>query len=70
MEFTQHRKKQLSEMRPYVEGEDMTGVSISEPDRENGSPMIGDWIARNPTNHNDVWLVSASYYEENFEPVY
>ena len=33
-------------------------VSISEADLNNGSPKIGDMIARNPKNHNDKWLVA------------
>lgn len=33
----------------------------------NGSPKQGDMIARNPENHDDLWLVSKKYFEENFE---
>ena len=42
-------------------------VSISDVDLENGSPKIGDMIARNPENHNDLWLVAKDYFEQNFE---
>lgn len=70
MEWTQYRKKQLSEMRPYEEGEELPdGVSISEGDSKNGSPKAGDFIARNPGNHNDQWLVAAAYHAANFEPL-
>lgn len=55
-------------MRPYVEGEDVSHVSISEPDRQNGSPKPGDMIARNPKNHADQWLVAKKYFEDNLEP--
>lgn len=44
-------------------------VSISDVDRENGSPKIGDMIARNPKNHLDQWLVAEQYFKDNFEPV-
>lgn len=44
-------------------------VSISSEDLKNGSPKLGDMIARNPENHNDQWLVSAEYYKDNFEPL-
>ena len=67
--WAQYKRKGLSEMRPYVEGEDVSHVSISEPDRENGSPKKGDMIARNPENHADQWLVAAKYFEDNLEPV-
>lgn len=63
-----YRRKGLAEMRPYVDGEDISGISISEPDRLNGSPKAGDMIARNPDNHDDKWLVAAKYFGENFEP--
>jgi hypothetical protein len=60
-EFRQYRRKQITELRPYEPGEDMSGVSISTPDKEAGSPKAGDMIARNPKNHADKWLVAAQY---------
>ena len=42
-------------------------ISISEVDKRNGSPRIGDMIARNPKNHNDQWLVAEQYFKDNFE---
>lgn len=42
-------------------------VSISDADLLNGSPKIGDMIARNPKNHNDQWLVAEQYFKDNFE---
>lgn len=67
--FAQYRRKQIAELRPYVQGEDLSRVSISLPDREAGSPKEGDMIARNPKNHNDQWLVAAQYFSDNFEPL-
>lgn len=64
-----YRRKGLSEMRPYVEGEDVSKVSISEPDKLAGSPKAGDMIARNPKNHDDQWLVAAKYFADNLESV-
>lgn len=66
-EFRKYRRKQLSEMRPYLDGEDLSGVSISDADREAGSPKSGDMISRNPENHADRWLVSAKFFKDNFE---
>lgn len=66
--WKQYKRKGLSEMRPFVEGEDVSHVSISEPDKANGSPKAGDMIARNPKNHEDQWLVAAKYFEDNLEP--
>lgn len=41
-------------------------VSISDVDKANGSPKLGDMIARNPKNHRDQWLVSEQYFKDNF----
>ena len=68
-EFKQYRRKSVSEMREYEEGENMDGVSISQPDKDAGSPKIGDYIARNPKNHADQWLVAKAYFEDNLEPI-
>jgi hypothetical protein len=64
----QYKRKGVSEMRPWVPGFDMTQVSVSPADKENGSPKAGDMIARNPKNHADQWLVAAKYFTENLEP--
>lgn len=67
--FKQYRRKQIAELRPYVEGENMRQISVSNEDRKAGSPKLGDMIARNPKNHPDQWLVSAQYFADNFEKV-
>ena len=63
-EFTPYLRKQLTELRPYVDGEDMSGISISEADATAGSPKVGDMIARNPKNYDDQWLVAAAYFAQ------
>ncbi len=68
MSWNKYKRKGLSEMRPYIVGEDLPRVSISQADRENGSPKQGDMIARNPINHADQWLVAQKYFEDNLEP--
>lgn len=67
-EWRRYKRKGVSEMRPYVVGEDLSNVSISLPDSEAGSPKEGDMIARNPQNHADQWLVAQKYFEDNLEP--
>ena len=82
--FKQYKRTQIAEMRPVTE-QDIRDfnfdknphslrdtefkVSISVADRANGSPKIGDMIARNPKNHNDQWLVAEQYFKDNFEPI-
>lgn len=60
-------------MRPVTQAEVDAGwsamqtwnVNISGEDLINGSPKLGDMVARNPKNHDDQWLVAKSYFEEN-----
>lgn len=83
--FKKHRRTKIAELRPVTEEDlkqyEVEGgimylgdtaryaVSISDVDRRNGSPRIGDMIARNPENHNDQWLVAEKYYKDNFEEI-
>ena len=62
-EFKEYRRRGTSMMRPYVPGEDLTHVSVSEAD----TPGEGGMIARNPTDHSDQWYVAAEWFQENFE---
>lgn len=79
--FKKFRRTQISEMREVTEADirafesdkaihslrdSQFKVSISDADLKNGSPKIGDMIARNPQNHNDQWLVAEKYFKENF----
>lgn len=65
--FRQYRRSAIAELRPFVEGEALDGVSVADVDRAAGSPKAGDMIARNPSNHADQWLVAAAYFAANFE---
>ena len=67
--FKNYKRKGLSEMRPYELGEELAGISVSDPDMEAGSPKVGDMVARNPKNHQDQWLVAKKYFDDNLEIV-
>jgi len=68
--FQRYRRKGFSELRPYREGEILDSkVSISQADKDAGSPTFGDMIARNPDNHEDQWLVAYEYFRNNLELV-
>jgi hypothetical protein len=62
-QFRKYRRTGLSEMRPYVAGEDLAGVSVSDTD----TPEEGGMIARNPNDQDDQWYVAREYFEKNFE---
>lgn len=64
-EWKQYKRKGLSEMRPYVAGEDLSGISVSPEDTP--AEDLG-MVARNPSNHADQWYVARAYFEENLEP--
>lgn len=82
--FKQYQRSQIAEMRPITESDLKSfekdkaihslrdtefKVSISDSDLKNGSPKIGDMIARNPKDHNDQWLVSEQYFKDNFKEI-
>ncbi len=69
MHYREYRRKQIAELKPWEPTDNMNQISVSEVDRANGSPKIGDMIARNPKNHADKWLVAAQYFADNFEEV-
>lgn len=66
-DFRVYKRKSRIELCPYAVGENLDGVSISAADKKNGSPKLGDWLARNPKDHTDLWLVSAQYFADNYE---
>lgn len=61
-EWKEYLKKNVTEMRPYVEGESLAMISV----KEDHEPQEGDMIARNPLDMTDKWLVSAEYFKENY----
>lgn len=67
--FKQYRRTQIAEIRPYAPGEPVWAISISPADRANGSPKPGDMIGRNPQNREDLWLIAAQYFADNFEEI-
>lgn len=62
-EYKQYKRKGASEMRPYVLGEDTTGIGVPS----GMIPEIGGMIARDTKNHNDVWYVSKDLFEHTYE---
>ena len=65
-----NRQTQTAGRRPATPEDALNGdISVSAPDKANGSPRPGDMIARNPKNHTDQWLVAAQYFADNFEPM-
>ena len=77
-EFKNYKRKEVANLRPVTEQECSYSakdfkyiwrISVSDEDEANGSPKMGDMVARNPKNHNDKWLVAKEYFNDNFEEV-
>lgn len=66
--WRKYQEKLLTEMIPWTPSFDTTHVSISEFDKQNGSPKLGDFIARG-TDHSDMWLIAAKYHRENYQVI-
>lgn len=60
--FKNYRKKAIQPMRPYIPGEDMTGISVSSKD----TLEEGGMIAVNPKNSLDRWYVAKQFFEDNY----
>ncbi len=62
-DYKLYRKKNLQPMRPYIPGEDLSGVSVNAED----TPGQGGMIAYNPENPADRWYVSQQFFADNYE---
>ena len=58
-----YRKKNVQPMRPYIVGENLTGISVNKED----TPEKGGMIAVNPKNPEDRWYVAKKFFRENYE---
>lgn len=61
--FKKYNRIKVTEIRPYVLGEDLTNISVSENDNPREDLGV---IARNPEDHNDQWYINRLYFENNF----
>ena len=63
--YQSYRKKNTQLMRPYIPGEDLTGISVNKED----TPELGGMIAINSSNSEDKWYVGKEFFFNNYEPV-
>lgn len=61
------RKKQLQELIDWTPDLPMTLVSVSDADKNNGSPKVGDKVAFDPSSPTDMWLVAKKFVDDNYE---
>ena len=65
-EYKSYKRKGIIELRPYIKGENLSNVSVSDVDKPDSDMGM---IARNPVNKKDKWYVARKYFEDNYEEV-
>ena len=55
-----YRKKSTQAMRPFVAGEDMSGVSVTK----GTIPRVGGMIAK---TGDDVWYIPPVFFQDHYE---
>ena len=58
-----YRKKVIQPMRPYVLGEDLTGVSVNPQE----TPIEGGMIAKD--DEGARWYVTPEFFQKSYEEV-
>lgn len=66
-EWKQYKRKGSIEARPYVPGEDLDGISVSNFDNYMNCLKLGGMIARNPSNPDDQWFINETYFKDHYE---
>ena len=61
-EFKNYIKTTLQPMRPYIPGENLSGISVSDED----TPEQGGMVAMNPINHQNQWYVGKDFFLANY----
>lgn len=61
--WKRYRKIASQKMRPYIQDEDLTNISVNAED----IPEKGGMIARNANNHKDQWYIGKEFFKQNYE---
>lgn len=61
--YLAYKRKGTSLGRPYIEGEDLTNVSVNVVD----TPRLGGMIFKNIDNEDDQCYVSEEYFKKYYE---
>jgi len=62
------KKKASVPMEPWTPEVDMANVSVHPNNAADGHPKTGDWVAHDPSNIIDRWLITKEYHEATYEP--
>jgi len=69
MAWKTYSTTQITEVRPYIPGEDMTNIEVSQADMDNGSPLQGDMIGRDPNKPGREWVIGGAFFREYMKEV-
>jgi len=66
------RKSALQRLERYIpDTPDIKNINapftISDEDKANGHPKLGDWIGINASNPRDRWLITKEFFDNNYE---
>ena len=61
-EFTEYNRIGKVQIRPYIPGEIMSNISVSEADKG----CTEGYIARDNDNPEDKWFISADFFAKNY----
>jgi hypothetical protein len=67
--WKKYRKHAVTEIMIWSADVSMDAISVSPEDRASGHPRTGDMVARNPSNHSDMWLMTEAFFKANYEAV-
>jgi hypothetical protein len=65
--YLYYQRTNLTLAKEWEPEDDMTRVSVSQADKEAGSPKEGDMIAKNIDNEGDQWMIAKEYFLKNFK---
>jgi len=74
-DYALYKNVNMSDPVEYIEARTwddkfpMGNVRLSTRDANNGSPKLGDMIARRPDDPNDQWLISKKFFDLNYTRV-
>lgn len=67
-DWKKYKRKSYVLARPYIFGESLMGISVSDFDIQEGYLLDGGgMICSNPDNSKDQWFVNMDYFTKHYE---
>lgn len=62
-----YRRRGYTQIRPWTPDDK---VMVTEIQQQQGSPKQGDMLCRDVENHEDTWLITETFFKNNYELVH